>query len=354
MRWSIIILMSLSLACSKKEPAAPAEPEQAAEAEAESAPAPHGSELMTGHVADPTAEVPIPKGAAELPEPLKTAAPALTAPPVLTVLDQGQEPRQALRWNIKPGFEQKVSADVGYSLDAVVVILRVGEGIYVVSYDLTLRAEKVEDDGSVRVSFTVDGASIDMKMIGDKRVDRMKRALTTTRKITGSYTLGPRGRMTAFEMSVPSDARRTSHDMADNLRWALLHMTPTFPEQPLGQGAKWTVHEGIEQGGMHVNQLTTMEIVKLEGNRVELVVEAQQSAAKQSFMEPGFPVAKRLTLLSGAANGPLSWNLTELAPRAADLGAGILKAVEQPTKDPSQRPVEAIIKAHRALQITEK
>jgi hypothetical protein len=131
-------------------------------------------------------------------------------------------------------------------------------------------------------------------------------------------------------------------------------MTPTFPEQPLGQGAKWTVHEGIEQGGMHVNQLTTMEIVKLEGNRVELVVEAQQSAAKQSFQEPGLPITKRLTLLSGAANGPLSWNLTELAPRAADLGAGILKAVEQPRKDPSQRPVEAIIKAHRALKITEK
>ena len=97
-----------------------------------------------------------------------------------------------------------------------------------------------------------------------------------------------------------------------------------------------------------------MEIVKLEGNRVELVMEAQQSAAKQSFQEPGLPITKRLTLLSGAANGPLSWNLTELAPRAADLGAGILKAVEQPRKDPSQRPVEAIIKAHRALKITEK
>jgi hypothetical protein len=351
MRWSILILMSLSLACSKKEPAAPAEPEQAAEAE--SAPLPHGSELMTGQVSDPTAEVPIPKGAAELPEPLKTAAPALTAPPVLQVLEQGQEPRQALRWNIKPGFEQKLSANVGYLIDAIVVVMRVGEPIYVVSYDLTMRAEKVEDDGSVRVSFAVDNANIDMKTLGEKRVSRMKLALTSARKLTGSYTLGPRGRVTAFEMKVPSDATRTAHDMADNLRWALLHMTPTFPDEPLGQGAKWTVHEGIRQGGVHVNQLTTLQLVKLEGSRVELAVEQQQSAAKQSFQDPGLAMTKKLTLLSGMANGPLTWDLAELAPRAADLGAGILKAVEQPrTDDPTQRPVEVIIKAHRALQIT--
>lgn len=352
MRWSILILMSLSLACSKKEPAAPAEPEQAAETD--SAPLPQGSELMTGHVADPTAEVPIPKGAAELPGPLKTAAPALSAPPVLAVLDQGQEPRQALRWNIKPGFSQKLSADVGFTIDAIVVVIRVGEPIYVVSYDLTMRAGKVEDDGGVRVTFTVDEASMDMKVIGPKRTDRMTAGLTNMRKVTGSYTLGPRGRVTDFEMKVPPKASRTSHDMADNLRWALLHMTPTFPEQPLGQGAKWTVHEGIEQGGIHVNQLTTLQLVKRDGNRVEVAIEQQQSAAKQSFQDPGLPIDKKLNLLSGSANGPVTWDLTELAPRDADLGAGVLKAVEQPSTDPSQRPVEAIIKTHRALKITEK
>jgi|GEM_PF-3331267 len=354
MRWSIITVLSLSLAglaglaCSKKEPPAPADTEQAAETE----PAPAGG--ISEPAAD-SAEVPIPKGAAELPEPLKTPAPPVTAPPVIEVLEQGQEPRQALRWNIKPGFEQKLSANVGYTLDAVVVFLRVGEPIYVVSYDLTLRAEKVEDDGRARIAFTVDGANIDMKTVGEKRVSRLKTALTSMRKVTGSYTLGPSGRITGFKMNLPSDARRTSHDMADTLRWALLHMTPTFPEEPLGKGAKWTVHEGIEQAGIHVNQLTTWKVEKLEGTRVELTMEDQQSAAKQSFQDPGLPLTKKLTLLSGTANGPLSWDLTELAPRSADLGAGILKAAEQPrTDDPKQRPLEVLMKVHRALQINKK
>jgi len=133
-------------------------------------------------------------------------------------------------------------------------------------------------------------------------------------------------------------------------------MTPTFPEQPLGQGAKWTVHEGIEQGGIHVNQLTTMEIVKLEGNRVELSVNLRQTAARQQFQTPGLALTQKLNLLSAKADGSLAWDLTELAPRAADLSANVLKAAEQPPKNPNKptEKVEVIINAQRALKITEK
>ena len=142
--------------------------------------------------------------------------------------------------------------------------------------------------------------------------------------------------------------------MADSVRWALFQMTPTFPELPLGQGATWTVQQGILQGGIRVNQLTTFKIAKLEDERIELAVDQLQSAAKQVFQDPGLPMNKQLTLMSGTANGPLTWNLSELGPRAADLGSGVLKAAEQPSNDPKQRPVEALIKTHRALQITEK
>jgi len=352
MRWSIFIILSLSLACTKKEAAAPVEPEQAAETE--TAPPSEAPEPMVGIPEDPTAEVPRPKGAPELPEALQTPAPPLDAAPVLEVLERGKEPRQALRWTLKPGAEQKVKLDVGFALDALVVVMRVGEGTYVVSYDLTLRAGKPERDGSMPVSFTVDAASIEEMFIGEKRADRMQAALTAARKITGSYTLGPRGRMSNLEVKLPPDATRTSHDIADNLRWALIQMTPEFPEEPLGQGAKWTVQKGITQRGVHVNQLSTMELVKVDGKRVKLAMKQQQSAAKQSFQEPGLPLTQELTLLSGKADGPLDWNLTELAPRAADLSANVLKAVEQGSNKPDAKSVEVIVQASRALKIDEK
>jgi len=339
MRWSIIILMSLSLACSKKEPAAPAESEQAADTET------------------PAAATPA-KPVVELAKELEGETPAAGAPPVLNVLERGQEPRQALRWNIKPGFEQKVSVKVGFSIDAIVAVLRVGDAEYVVSCELTMRAKKVEDDGTVRVAFAVDQANTRKGTLWDNpRGNRLKLALATTRKVTGSYRLGPRGAISDFKMNVPSDANRSGHDMADNLRLALIQMTPTFPKEPLGQGAQWTVHESVNQGGIRVNQLTTMEIVKTEGTRVELAVNVQQSSAPQPFQNPGTALTLALLSSNGMASGSLGWDLTELAPHAANIEASVTKIIRQDPKDPTdpkQKPVEMIVKADRSARITEK
>jgi hypothetical protein len=351
MRWSILVLMFLSLACSKKE-AAPANPEQAAETEAD--PPSDGTEPKAGEVAVPATATLRPLDSPELPRQLRSPAPALDAQPVVELLEQGQEPRQALRWAVKPGFEQKASLAVGFTIDALIAVLRVGEPIYLVTYDLTLRASKVEDDGSVRVTFKVDAATINPETIGDERLSRIEQALTSAGKLTGSYTLGPRGRMTDLKMNIPKDATRTAHDMADNLRWGLVQMTPVFPEEPVGQGAKWTVHTGVQQGGIHVNQLRTIEIVKIEGSRVELAVQAQQSAAPQSFSNPGIAIVNQLKLLGAEADGSLDWDLTQLAPRAADLSANVLKSMDQTTTDPENPSIEVIVKASRALNIIQK
>ncbi|MFW2387836.1 MAG: hypothetical protein ACN4G0_05845 [Polyangiales bacterium] len=346
MRWSILVMMLLSLACSKKE-AAPAEPEQAAETEP--APSPDGAEPKPGEIAAPMTAQLRPLDSPELPRQLQSPAPPVDAPPVVTLIEPGDEPRQTLRWDVKPGVEHEVSFAVGFTIDALVVVMRVGEPIYLVNYDLTLRSGKVERDGSVHVEFEVDDVTVNEKTIGDKRLGRIKKALSSAKKISGSYKLGPRGHMTELEMNVPKDATRTGHDMADNLRWALLQMTPALPQEPVGKGARWKVHEGLQQGGIHVNQLSTIEVVKVEGSRVELATQAQQTAAPQAFNNPGIAIVNQLKLLGAEADGSLDWDLTQLAPRAADLSSNVLKSVDQPTKDPKNPTIEVIVKASRAV-----
>lgn len=337
MHWSIIILMSLSLACSKKEAPAPAEPEQAAETETSS----------NDEGAEPTADP-----AEELPEELKGETPAIGAPPVIKVLELGKEPRQPLRWNIKPGFEQKVSVDVGYAVDAVIAILRFGSPKYVVSYDLTMQATKVEDDGTVHVAFTIDEATTDA--IGTpERGEQLKKGLSAMRKVTGSYVLDTRGQLTDILMKAP-DLNTLSPEMVENLRWTLVQMTPALPEQAVGQGAKWTVHAGVEQGGAQVNQLTTTEIVKLDPSGVELALTVQQAATPQRFLNPGTQRMLKLTTLNGSATGSLSWDLNELSPRAANLDASAIKGVQHRPNDRSKEPVGIIIKTDRTIHVANK
>jgi len=335
MRWSIIILMSLSLACSKKEAPTPAEPEQAAQTE--TPPSDEGAE--------PTADP-----AEELPEELKGDTPPVGAPPVVKVLDPGKEPRQPLRWTIKPGFEQRLSVDVGYAVDAVIAILRFGSPTYVVSYDLTMRATKVEDDGTVRVAFKVEEATTDT-VGAPERVKQLENALTAMRAVTGSYVLAPRGHVTTIQIKTPN-RESIGPEMIDNFRWTLAQLTPVFPEQPVGQGAKWTVHAGIEQGGAQVNQLTTTEIVKLDGSSVELALAVQQTAAPQSFRNPATRQTGKLTTLQGSATGSHRWDLNEISPDAVNLDASAVKGLQR--GGGTKEPVGIIVKTDRTIRVIEK
>ena len=270
---------------------------------------------------------------------------------MIKVLELGKEPRQPLRANIKPGFEQRLSVDVGHAVDAVVAIMRFGSPNYVVSYDLTMRAKKVEDDGTVRVAFAIDEANTDP--IGSpERVEQLKTVLATMRKVTGSYVLGARGHVTDIEMKVSNNEdAMISPEIADNLRWTLVQMIPAFPEQPVGQGAKWTVHAGIEQGGAQVNQLTTTEIVKLDQSGVELALAVQQTATPQRFRNPSTQQMLNLTTLNGSITGSLRWGFNELAPRAANLDASTIKGLQHGSAD--SKPVGIIVKTDRIIRVIE-
>ncbi len=339
MRWTIIILMSLSFACSKKDEAAP-KPQQ--ETEAEAPPAPLGPEEIDG---------PSP----ELPDELTGESPALGARPVVRLLDQGQEPRQTLRWNVKRGFKQAVSANVSSAIDALVVMLRVQAPRYVVSYDLTMKAKQVDEDGTVHVTFAVSSARPRLAATGKpERTEQLKVGARALTRVTGSYALGRRGAISNFQITSPSATTPIGDEMIDNLRWALIRLTPVFPPDPVGQGAKWTVHEGTEQGGIHVNQLTTIELAKAKGSRIELELRVQQSAAPQSFENIGTKRALDLLGLRGTASGSLAYNLNELAPRAADIEAKVFKTARQRPKDPSDNTVDFGVGTVRAVEVVDR
>lgn len=345
MRVLIMTLMLLALACSKKEAS---EPEQtgATEAPSSTGDSPQADEPA---VADAPGEPP------ELPPALLQATtPPLDAPPVIAVLDQGAEPRQALRWQLKPGFEQKAQIDVGFTLTAVVMVLQLGDPKYVVSFDLTQRVQKVDPDGTLRISVSLDDATMYPSWLeGDKRAEQLEEALSAVRRSTGSYTMHPRGHVRDVRIDMAAKkASRRAHDMLDNLRWALVQMTPTFPEEPLGPGAKWTVHRSVLQSGMLVNQLGTLELMKREGSQLVLKMETRQTAEEQPFTNPGTLQEMTLLNLNGTGAGNATWELTQLTPRAADVESNVLKGVRQELgRRDEKRKVETPIGATRTLLI---
>ncbi|MFZ1864958.1 MAG: hypothetical protein WAU39_12095 [Polyangiales bacterium] len=332
MRWFIAISLLLALACSKKEAPPPAESEQATETEAETLPSAEGAG-GTPAAGSERAE-PAQEGTLPLPEELQGETPALGAAPVLKVLEQGSEPRQALRWKVGSGFTQKLSADVDSTADALVSIVVARSPQYTVSYDLALHAKKVEKDGTVHVAFSVDEATPSAPTMDSnpKLAKRLKEALPAVRRVTGTYRMSPRGRVTDLQVKVPPNATPTCEEMIDSLRWALTHWVPLFPEVPIGKDAEWTIHQAVEQNGVRVNQLRGYRVVKIDGNRVELGMSTRQSATAQRFTSPGTAGPLDLAKLEGQATGSMTWNLTELGPRTASF---VMQVVRHATSVPA-------------------
>lgn len=352
MRWSIIILIALSLGCSKKQESAPTETEQAAETEAPAGDkAPEAVDIM----ADPATSIDFKvEDLPPLPPELQAQAPLLEAPPLVKVLEPGSEPRQNLGWSVESGFEQTLTMEVGLAVDAVVVLIRSTMPRAVMSYELAMQAKKVRKDGTVQVAFKLDGAH-PVQRYGEtqKQTEAQKRAMQQRTNVVGSYTLSQQGAIGDFEVTKASDGMPANPGLVDSLRWAFGQMTPALPAEPVGVGAKWTAHQSILQGGILVNQLSTIELVKRDGKRVELAVEVRQSAGPQPYTNPITGAKFELLGLNGIASGSVGWDLSQLAPLTASIESTALDSAVFRNEDKTRKAGVAV-QHNRTIKIVAK
>lgn len=300
--------MCLGLGCSKKEAPPPAEPAPAAETE------------TTGAGGSETAAT------LELPPELQAATPPLGDPPSLKLLEPGDKPRRELRWDVDPGLEQTLSIKLEFGIEAVIELLKVQSPDRSTIYKIKLRVKEVLPGGTIRVAFTIDEVNAQYTTRAEPRqAKRLKAAVGTIQGLSGSYSLDPRGSVENVQIELPSGALTEAQDMVDNLKWSLSQMTPSLPKEQVGAGAKWTAHRGVQQSGVHVNQLSTMKIAKLEGTRLDIKTELQQSATPQTVRYPSTSEPLELVTYSAEGSGEVAWDLTELRPRTASMKSAVYK-----------------------------
>ncbi|MBW2161458.1 MAG: hypothetical protein JRH14_16080 [Deltaproteobacteria bacterium] len=314
MRLPIIILIALSFACSKKEDSVPTEQVSETEVSAAKPDAPAENATPTeaawaGSQFDQ----------AGLPAELQGPAPSQGERPSLRVVEPGSNPSHRLRWEVKPGFEQMLSMNLRSRAKVLIGgVLAAKAPWHSATYAIKLKAEKVEPGGALRVAVTIDELEAQYEEGKSPALnERLAKAVAQLRGLTGAYTMDPRGWVKSVELGAPPDALREAHDMVDNLKWAFHQMIPSLPQERVGVGTQWTVHRGAMQGGIAANELSTMQISKLQGTRVDIKTQSQQAAQPQTFQLPGYPVPMELVKFAAEGKGEVWWDLRELTPRTA-------------------------------------
>jgi hypothetical protein len=266
--WIILsVLSAVVLASCLKKEAEPAAVEaaetEAAEVEAAEAPAPGEAEAAAAEpVANPWDS---------------------WGEPGLTVLALGKAPLRKLRRTFKKGRKATIELQVKGGADIKAMNL---------SYELSLQTVKVSKDGAT--------ASVEL------RVEKP----AAFRGVRGQYTADALGGITDLEIQPPSNPDPQVQSAIRNLaRFLLPVLVAPLPEEEVGEGAQWSVFEGIEDGPITIATRSIYELTKLDGSKLAVSLTFEEAVQKSA---PGGPM--KLLELNGAGSGTLSVDLGKIAP----------------------------------------
>jgi hypothetical protein len=232
----------------------------------------------------------------------QAAPPAAKAETRVRRLDAGAEPRRELRFQLEVGSESTQAMEM-----RVVTTTEMG-GMKMpavkppaTKMSFTLRVLKLTPEGHYECSLKLGKPEIlEEAGTGAAVAAAMKKALANIEKVTGSFVMTRSGRMQKVELNIPPDLQGQVRQSMNSMIQSLQQLSNPFPEEPVGNGARWEVTMPIDTAAFSMSQVSTFTAKRILEDRVEVDVSLVQTAPKQPFRIPG---GMNLALESLASEG---------------------------------------------------
>ncbi|MGB5809065.1 MAG: hypothetical protein WBG86_00970 [Polyangiales bacterium] len=249
-----------------------------------------------------------------------TAKDAKSADPVL-VLDAGQEPRAALRYDIAAGTSTTSNMDFGF---ASLATSRAGAELNIVpGVRLHIASgPSIESKRGTRFDVRIVKAEAIVPEGLDPEIARdLNQGAAILNNVGGWVEIDDRGIIQANELN--QRAQRADVPvrllvMIINARTSLSRVV--LPAEPVGIGAQWEAKKELVLYGFKVSQVDTYTLTEKNGDELKINVAIQQTALPQSvtFDEEG--VELTVDSYSMNARGQIIANLNALEANAAASG----------------------------------
>lgn len=99
------------------------------------------------------------------------------------------------------------------------------------------------------------------------------------------FTMNLSGAITALRLRPDPDAQNKARSMIEQAFYQAVYRTVAFPEQPIGVGAVWTIHQQV-MSAVALNQVTTATLTARDGDRLTIDVRVAQSPQSPVFELP--------------------------------------------------------------------
>lgn len=253
----------------------------------------------------------------------KTAADAGAGDPVL-VLDPGQEPRTALRYDIAAGTTATSNMDFGL---ASLATTRAGSELAVVpGVRLHIASgPAIESKNGTRFDVRITKAEALIPPGVDPSVAQdLNQGAAVLNNVGGWVEIDDRGIIQASELN--EAAKRADVPvrllvMIINARTSLSRVI--LPAEPVGLGARWEAQKELVLYGFKISQVDTYTLTEKVGNEMKLNIAVQQTALPQTvtFDEEGVELTVESYSMNGS--GQIITNLNALESNAAASGESV-------------------------------
>lgn len=241
--------------------------------------------------------------------PSSSTVPEPTGP---RVLDPGAEPRQVLRLVFTEG--EQVSFQVVTDLDVTQTSgddeLQVDTPAVIQT--ITMTVEQVHARGAeADISFEITAASVYPEdRFPQQTIDELNLGLGALVGIGGSGRISQTGEVVSFDYRYDGADPAVAESL-DQMAGQLEHLTPSFPTEPLGVGARWVEETEAQLSGVTFSQATTYELTDITDGAVEYTSTIEQTADPQD-LDLAEADESRLVSYSGSGSGSGLFTLSTL------------------------------------------
>jgi hypothetical protein len=238
------------------------------------------------------------------------------------LLDKGQRPRAALRYNIPVGTTTTSTttfrvATLATSSENAALSVLPGLRLDIVSGPAAPTDRGVRFNVDVVKSEAVVPEGFDAEM-----AELLRNGAALVDEVGGWVEVDNRGHMLAGEFNEQtkrSDVPVRLLRMIVNTRETLTRVL--LPEEPVGLGARWESRREIKAYGFQVQQVNTYTLVDRAGDEVMLNVTVQQLALPQSVEFPEEGIEISVESMTAQADGQIILDLDALESDASATGS---------------------------------
>ena len=242
--------------------------------------------------------------------------------PAVKLLSAGDEPRTVLRLHPAVGDQQTVvmTTKMNMTMSAAGSEMPAMD-LPAMTTTMAVEVKNISADGEITYGITFSGTEVsDSDAAKSPTGAAMKAALGNISGMSGEGRMTDRGIVKSVEMKKSAGSNPQQAQTLEQLKESVTSALVPLPEESVGPGAKWEHRTKLKSQGMAVDQVTTVELISVDGDRLELKIAVTQNAANQKIESPAMPGMKMdLIKLTTTGKGQSSADLSHLLPVAATM-----------------------------------